>query len=330
VSAPVLRSAQFRREREAAWRDLDRLVTRVEAEGTRALTPAELSRLPLLYRATLSALSVARATTLDRNVVEYLEALAARAYVAVYATRRRFVDAVVDFFARRFPRAVRDLRAAVLLSAGAMLLGAVVGFAWVGADPDRYYAVVGDDMAGGRDPAASTETLREALYDDGNAADRLAAFAAFLFTHNAQVGILAFALGAAAGLPTFLLLFTNGLVLGAFAWLYASRGLSGELWAWLLPHAVPELSAVVLCGAGGFVVAHALVFPGRATRLENLARRGRDAGVLVLGAVALLLVAGLVEGVFRQAVHSVPVRYALAAVLAGALALWLVRAGRRT
>jgi uncharacterized membrane protein SpoIIM required for sporulation len=325
----VLRSAQFRREREGAWRDLDRLVSRIEAGGTRALSPADLSRLPGLYRATLSALSVARATTLDRNVVEYLEALAARAYVAVYAVRRRFADAVIEFFARRFPRTVRDLRAAVLLSAATMLLGAVVGYAWVGADPDRYYAVVPEGMASGRDPAASTETLREALYSEKNAAEALAAFAASLFTHNSRVGILAFAVGAAAGFPTFLLLFYNGLILGAFAWLYASRGLGVELWAWLLPHGIPELTAVVLCGGAGFVVAHAVVFPGRSTRLANLARRGRDAGVLVLGAVALLFVAGLVEGVFRQAVHSVPVRYALAATLAAGLAAWFGRGGRR-
>jgi uncharacterized membrane protein SpoIIM required for sporulation len=329
MSGPVLRSAQFRREREGAWRDLDRLVTRIEAGGTRGLTPAELSRLPGLYRATLSALSVARATTLDRNVVEYLEALAARAYVAVYAVRRRFADAVLEFLARRFPRTVHDLRWAILLSAATMLLGAVVGFVWVGAEPDRYYAVVPDAMSDGRDPAASTETLREALYSHKNAAEALAAFAASLFTHNAQVGILAFAVGAAAGLPTFLLLFYNGLILGAFAWLYASRGLGVELWAWLLPHGIPELTAVVFCGAAGFVVAHALVFPGQATRLENLARRGRDAGALVVGAVVLLFVAGLVEGIFRQSVHSVPMRYAVAAAMAAGLLFWLLPRRRR-
>jgi uncharacterized membrane protein SpoIIM required for sporulation len=328
MSAP-LRSAVFRREREATWRELERLVTAVEAGGPRALAPSELSRLPGLYRATLSALGVARATTLDRNVVEYLEALAPRAYVAVYAVRRRFADAAARFFGERFPRVVRASWRAVALAAAAMLLGAVVGAAWVAADPERYYAILPEGLSQGRDPATSTDELRAALYAEGDAASALAAFAGALFAHNAQIGLLAFAVGAVAGLPTLLLLFYNGLVLGAFAWLHASRGLSVELWAWLLPHGVPELSAVVLCGAAGFTVGHALLVPGRRTRLENLAVRGRDAGVLVLGAVALLLVAGLVEGVFRQTVHSVPVRYAVALAGAAGLALWVGRAGRR-
>jgi uncharacterized membrane protein SpoIIM required for sporulation len=209
-----------------------------------------------------------------------------------------------------------------------MLLGAFAGYALVASDSDRWYEIVPAGLAGDRDPSATTTTLREALYAEESPADRLAAFASFLFTHNAQVGLLSFALGFFAGLPTLFLMLANGLMLGAFSALYADRGLSGELWAWLLPHGIPELSAIALCGAAGFVLGHALVFPGRATRLENLARRGRDAGVLVLGAVVLLFVAALVEGIFRQAVHSVPVRYGLASVMATGLVLWIGFAGR--
>jgi uncharacterized membrane protein SpoIIM required for sporulation len=81
---------------------------------------------------------------------------------------------------------------------------------------------------------------------------------------------------------------------------------------------VTELGAVVLCGGAGLVLAQSLVFPGRRTRLRNLAEGGRRAAVVVIGAVCLFLVAGLLEGVFRQLVQSVPARYAVAgATLAG-------------
>ena len=46
----ALKSAQFRREREAAWRELEELLARVEKEGLQSLTAAELHRLPVLYR----------------------------------------------------------------------------------------------------------------------------------------------------------------------------------------------------------------------------------------------------------------------------------------
>ena len=323
-----LKSAAFRAEREATWRELEGLVERVERGGAERLGPAELARLPVLYRATLSSLSVARAISLDRNVLEYLESLGARAYLAVHGTRRRLGEALGDFFARRFPRAVRAHAPQVALSAALLLLGAVTGFGLTRTDPERFYAFVGAFGSDGRGPTSSTEALRQALYADRDAAQLLKTFAAFLFSNNARVGLTAFTLGFAGGVPSALLMFTNGLVLGAFAELYAGRGLGLEFWAWVLPHGVTELTAVVLCGAAGLAVGQALLFPGREERLPGLARRGREAGVVVLGAVALFFAAALVEGIFRQLVHAVPVRLAVAAASALLLFPWLARSGR--
>jgi len=47
----------------------------------------ELQRLPILYRAALSSLSVARTIVLDRNLLLYLETLSTRAFLAVYGPR---------------------------------------------------------------------------------------------------------------------------------------------------------------------------------------------------------------------------------------------------
>jgi len=323
-----LKSAAFRAEREASWRELEGLAGRAERGGLRALGPAELARLPVLYRATLSSLSVARAISLDRNLLEYLESLSGRAYLMVYGTRRHLWEALGDFFARRFPRAVRAHAVHLGLSAALLLLGLLTGFALTRADPERFYAFVDPAYAGGRGPTSSTESLRKVLYADRKAAEMLQTFAAFLFSHNARIGLTAFVLGFAGGAPTALLMFSNGLVLGAFGALYASRGLSLEFWAWVLPHGVTELSAVALCGAAGLALGQALLFPGQEERLAALARRGREAGVVALGAVALFFLAGLVEGIFRQLVHAVPVRYAVAAGSALALAAWLAGSGR--
>lgn len=323
-----LKSFEFRRERQASWLELERLVERAERSNVTKLSASELSRLPPLYRAALSSLSVARAISLDRNVVEYLEGLCARAHGCVYGVRRRLPDALGEFFARRFPRTVRAHSRGVLFALAIVLLGIAAGWSLCAADPERYYAFVEEALAGGRDPAATTEFLRDGLYGGGHDTGGLAAFASFLFAHNAQVGILAFCLGLLVGLPTFLLLLTTGLMMGAIGWLYGSRGLAVDLWGWLLPHGITEIGAVVLCGAGGFLVAHAIVFPGELSRLDNLAKRGRDAGVLVIGAVCMLMVAGLIEGIFRQTVRDVAVRYAVAISTLAFWSLYFTFAGR--
>jgi uncharacterized membrane protein SpoIIM required for sporulation len=335
VSVPVaavgiarLRSAAFRAEREGSWRELEALVGRMEKRGVRALSPAELARLPSLYRAALSSLSVARAISLDRNVLDYLEALSGRAYLAVYGTRRHLREALADFFVRRFPRAVRAHAWHVAIAAALLLLGCVTGHALTAADPERFYAFVDPAYAQGRGPASSTESLREVLYDAKGTAGLLQTFAMFLFQHNARIGLAAFAVGFAGAVPTGLLLFSNGLVMGAFGALYRGRGLGVEFWAWVLPHGVTELTAVALCGAAGLALGQALLFPGREERLAGLARRGREAGVVALGAVALFFAAALIEGIFRQLVHAVPVRYAVALGTAGVLFAYLATSGK--
>jgi uncharacterized membrane protein SpoIIM required for sporulation len=324
----ALKSAAFRAEREGSWRELERLVRKAERRGVRALAGAELSRLPLLYRATVSSLSVARAISLDQNVLGYLESLCARSYLLVYGTRRELREVVDEFFGRRFPAVLRKRRWYVALALSLLVAGIATGFALVTRDSERFYSFVPPAMAQGRGPTASTEALRDVLYTKDGVGHMLRTFAMFLFTNNAQVSLLAFALGFAGGAPSALLIYSNGLTMGVLAALYHGRGLSLELWAWLLPHGVTELLAVALCGAAGLLIGRALVFPGQRERLSALAEDGREAAVLVLGAVAMLFIAALVEGIFRQLVHSLVTRYSVAAAFALFWALYFSLAGR--
>ena len=318
IAAPQkMRSVEFRKERENTWRELEDLIADADKRGLRTLSAEQLARLPHLYRATLSSLSVARSISLDRALTEYLENLVGRAYFVVYGTRQHLRRQLSDFLLWKLPSTIRQAKWHIAVAVVVTLAATIAAFQLTSADMDYYYAFAGD-MAQGRTPASSTAELRDTLYHTESASGMLATFAASLFSHNARIGILAFATGFVAGLPTLLLVFYNGLVLGAFAALFHSRGLAIDLWAWLLPHGVTELSAVVLCGAAGLLLAHGLVFPGARTRMDSLRERGRTAAVIVVGAVGMLFFAGLIEGVFRQTVTSVPIRFAVA----GATAAW--------
>jgi uncharacterized membrane protein SpoIIM required for sporulation len=323
-----LQSADFRREREPSWRRLEEVLERADRVGVRRLAGRDLVALPALHRAALSSLAVARTVSLDRNLLEYLESLGQRSYVSVYGVRRPVRHVVADFALRRFPRLVRRHRRHLLLALFATLLGLLAGWVLTAGDAERFYGFVDPGLAGDRGPESSTESLRAGLYDDGHEAGDLGFFASFLFTHNARVAMLVFSLGFLFGVPTFLLLFANGLVLGAFGALFASRGLGWEFWGWVLPHGVTEILAILLAGAAGFAVAEGLAFPGSLSRGRALAARGREAGVVVVGAVLMLVAAGLLEGFFRQIVMDPTARWGVAAASAVAWTLYFVRAGR--
>jgi uncharacterized membrane protein SpoIIM required for sporulation len=325
--ADAIKSVQFRREREGTWHELESLVNAAEKKGLGALGADQLARLPHLYRATLSSLSVARTISLDRALAVYLESLVGRAYFVVYGTRQRLRRAVGDFVGRTFPATVRRARWHVLLAVVIVVAGAFAAYRLTSQDSDLYYSFVGE-MAGGRTPASSTEELRAGLYHTESFGEALGTFAAQLFNNNARVGILAFALGFVAGIPTLVLLFYNGLVLGAFVALYSSRGLGVDVWGWLLPHGFTELGAVFLCGGAGFKLAYGLVFPGARPRIDNLRAHGREAAVIVAGAIGMLFIAGLIEGIMRQTISNVVVRYVFASLTLVGWGLYFCLCGR--
>ena len=141
----------------------------------------------------------------------------------------------------------------------------------------------------------------ETLFKKPPAAEALTAFASFLFQHNAGIGMLCFALGAAFGVPVVVLLFYNGLVLGAMCAVFARQALTADFLAWIAIHGTTSWPAVVICGAAGFHLAGAMIDPGRRSRLAALSASGRRAATLVVGAVVMLFVAAGIEA-FRAPV----------------------------
>jgi uncharacterized membrane protein SpoIIM required for sporulation len=318
VSELQLKSQRFRTERERDWRQLETLVTKAEKRSASALSNAEILAMPVLYRSTLSALSVARETSLDQGLIGYLENLAARAYFFVYGARSTPLEQLNAFFSRDWPKGVQSIWRETLVALFVTALGAVVAYVLVGADSDWFFTFVDPGLAQGRDPTATQAALRATLYD-GADADGLSFFATYLFTHNAEVALLAFALGFAFGVPTIVVLLSNGAMLGAMVHVFVSKGLGYEFGGWLLIHGVTELFAIVLAGAAGLRIGWAVAFPGRQSRLEAMSGAGKAAGAVMMGVVIMLMLAGVLEGFGRQLITSDTVRYAIAG---GSAILW--------
>jgi uncharacterized membrane protein SpoIIM required for sporulation len=329
-TADPLRSARFRSEREAGWLRLDKLVTRAERGGIRALNYDEVQDLASLYRQAMSSLSVARDISLDRSLLDFLEQLCARAWLVVYAPQEPLGPLFSRLLARGIPQAVRRSGKALIIGFLAMVLGVITGWALYVQDPGWFFTFVPPDLAGGRTPNASAADLRASLYDANwsGSTDQLGAFAAALFSHNTQIAILVFALGAFAAAPSFLLTFYNGLMLGCFYMVFHDKGLGFDLFAWLSIHGVTELSAVCIACAGGARLGLAVLLPGSLTRPEALRRSGPDAVKLMLLAALMLVVAAFVEGYLRQIITSPGWRLVIGWGLGLGWLAWLGLAGR--
>jgi len=298
---PLVNATRFRLAHEADWHRLEQIVTRMEKRSIRSLSDDDLLALPALYRTTLSSLSVARDTSLDRALITYLERLCTRAYFQIYGVQTPAWRQLAGFFARGWPDAVRSLWRETLFCVALTFGAALLAYLLIRSDPSWFYSVIPEGMSEGRDPSASPEFLRSTLYDTPKNGF-LGAFATFLFTHNSQIAIFAFALGFAFAVPTVLLILYNGLMLGAIFEVFATKGLGFNLAGWLMIHGTTEIFAICIAGAAGIRIGMAIAFPGSESRGDSAVRAGRLAATAMAGTVIMLAVAGLLEGVGRQTI----------------------------
>ena len=318
--------AAFIAERRPVWARLEADLDDADRRGLGRLSVDEARALGRLYREVSGDLLLARSKAASVGVVDYLNALVARAHARIHPSRRPRLADVRRFYARGFPRLVRAERRAIALSAVCLFAGVLFGAGAMAVDGDAWVYLVPAEHQHFT-PKAHAEQANHHVAGPGNEA----AFSAFLFTHNIRVTVLTFAVGVFAGILTALLLFLNGVMLGSLAWVYATRGYGLFFWAWILPHGVLELSAVVLGGGAGFVLGGAVLAPGRLRRSDALREAAGRAVRLLLGLAPILVVAGLVEGSLSQwgdAVVSPWLKLAFAAAAGSLLWLYLLRAGR--
>jgi len=317
----ALKSERFRERRKDEWSELEFLLKRMDSSGIKKLNKEDILRLPRLYRSALSSLSAARATSLDQNVIAYLESLCTRAYYRLYGTQMGLGKRIITFLSYDWPRAAQKLWKDTAASALLILISTLVGFFMVQAEPEWFYSFVDAGLAGDRTPAASTEALRATIYTQHDDADGLGMFASYLFSNNSRVAIFAFALGFAFGIPTVFFMLSTGFMVGGFLGLFASRGLGVEMGGWLIIHGSTEILAIILAGGAGLHIGRAVAFPGKLSRVDSAALAGRTSGLLMAGVVIMLFFAGLLEGYARQLITSDGLRYLIGI---GLFILWML------
>jgi uncharacterized membrane protein SpoIIM required for sporulation len=199
----------------------------------------------------------------------------------------------------RIPEALAKTWRAQLAAWALLLLGITAGAALVSNDPQAVYGLVPTTL--GYEPdvldrlLSSPEARAHFLARSETPASANLLFGSWLFANNTRVGLLAFATGMLAGIPTVLLAVYNGVTVGALGAVFFRDELPVDFLAWILPHGVPELTAVTLCVAGGLVLGGAIAAPGRKTRAEALREAARSALLLFAVSVPFFLLAALIE-----------------------------------
>jgi uncharacterized membrane protein SpoIIM required for sporulation len=325
----IIDLTRFVESERAGWEELESFLDKLGADPGFRLDIEGSRRFHYLYQKTASDLSRIQTFAAEPDLLRHLEALVLRAYGEIHEVRNRAVRLhPVKWFFKTLPRTFRRHLGAFGLAVVITMAGCAFGGLALLADPSAREMLLPEHLH-------VTPTRRVA--DEERAPnDRLAGskttFSAFLMTHNIRVSLFALALGMTWGIGTAMLLFANGITLGAVAADYFRDGQGTFLLGWLLPHGAVEIPSILLAGQAGLVLARALI--GRSDRAP-LARRLRSVMpdlLILIGGVAILLTwAGAVEAFLSQ--YHAPflpygLKIALGAVELALLAVFLTFGGR--
>jgi uncharacterized membrane protein SpoIIM required for sporulation len=290
---------RFIETERACWSELEQTLNSLEAQPHVRMSLESLRRFHLLYERTAADLAKITTFSAEPQTRRYLENLVARAYGEIHETRQRRARLqLVHWFFRTLPQTFRLHARAFYLSLAITVAGCSFGALALVLDPPSKPVLMPFPHLLG-DPA------KRVAEEEQSRGERLSgqktSFSTFLMTHNIRISILTMALGMTWGVGTIVLLFYNGVILGAVAADYIRAGQTKFLLGWLLPHGVIEIPAILIAGQAGLVLAFALVGWGNRSPLTvRLRLISRDVVTLICGVGTLLVWAGIVEAFLSQ------------------------------
>ncbi len=308
---------EFIKQREADWKRLETLVN--SRRGRKPLTTAEVHELGTLYRAVASDLALARRDFPGQHMTIFLNQLLTHTHAYIYQQDSSNFGEFLRTFTYHIPILFRQASHYMLAAFLLFLIPAIIGFRLVYINPDIAEPLgLGDQ----RQILANHETWTDIPTDLRGAAST------FIMTNNIRVALMAFAGGIAFGLFSVYVLVMNGLSIGAVMGLAFHYEMGGSLFGFVIGHGVIELSVIFMAGGAGLQLGWALLNPGAYTRRDALAKSARRAVMLAVIAVPLLVIAGLIEGLFSPTESPLGVHVAVGLVSGAIMYAYLLLAGR--
>jgi uncharacterized membrane protein SpoIIM required for sporulation len=287
---------QFEAQHAAVWQELEAALA-ATTKRRRGAKAADRARIAALYRAACEHLAIAESRSYPVWLIERLEALTSRGHQLIYARADFGVDALRRLFLVDFPAAVRAHRLHVLIAlvvfAGPLVAVGVLSYVDPGLVLSLHDANVVDQY--------------EQMYgsDDGPIGRRTAdsdwAMFGMYILNNIGIAFQCFAGGLFFGIGSLFFLALNGALAGSIAGYVTWRGFGENFYSFVITHGAFELTGIVLAGAAGLVLGHALLVPGRHSRLAALELAARRAIVIVYGMTAMFVVAAALEAFWSSA-----------------------------
>ncbi len=292
---------QFEHQYHDDWSELERSLTDIadpKHAAAAGRTPPSGDRVGVLYRRACDHLALARARAYPAYMIDRLERMTSQAHQVIYYRPDYGIAKLRQFGSRQFPALVRAHAAYVAVAAATFVVPGVALALLVHWRPDLMLSMVSADTASGFEQMYSTSA--DSIGRMRTASTDWIMFGYYI-RNNIGVAFQCFAGGLFAGVGSLFFLAYNGAFAGAIAGYLTARGLSSTFFPFVSTHSAFELTAIVISGAAGLRIGHAVLAPRRLSRIDSLVQASREAIVLLYGVAAMLLVAAVIEAFWSSA-----------------------------
>jgi uncharacterized membrane protein SpoIIM required for sporulation len=278
-----MREAAFVKQNKEKWIAFEKAIN-----FNSAIHPDELAN---GYIQLTNDLAYAQTYYAESKTLLYLNSLASQAHQKIYKNKKEHRNRIIDFWGSEFPlffgQHLRTLGIAFLIFAVATAIGSISALN----DASFVRLILGDDYV--------NETLNNiakgdptAIYKGGS---EIGTFLGITI-NNIRVAFLAFAFGVITSVGTAYILFSNGVMLGAFITFFFTKGVFFEANKQIWLHGTIEIAVIIIAGCAGLIMGNSILFPKTYSRRVSFMKGAKDGLKVVVSTIPFFVIAGFIEG----------------------------------
>lgn len=304
-----MNEATFIKQNKKKWEGFESLIS---GEAN-----ANADKLAEVYIKITDDLAFSRTHFAQSQLTPYLNSLASSIHLSIYKNKKEDSSRFIDFWRVELPQVMSESLKYVLISFIIFTVSGVVG-ALSAAHDDTFVRLIMSDQYVNETLSNIDKGDPMAVYKQMGQTEM---FLGITF-NNIRVSFLVFVAGVFSSIATGYLLFSNGIMLGAFQYFFYQKGLlmTSVLTIWI--HGTLEISAIIIAGAAGIIMGNGLLFPGTHSRLQSFKNGAKKGLKIIIGLIPVFIMAGFLEG-FVTRMTGMPELIKIAIILASAVFIFI-------
>ena len=242
----------------------------------------------------LDDLSYAKTFYPKSKVTRWINGIAAGIYQSIYQNKRQDFSRLFRFWKYELPLLFRRYHKVFLFTFLLFLSFVFVGVLSSTTDPDYARQFFNHQVQQGyydQTIASIQKGDPFGVYKDDNPFSMFVKIA----YNNISVAFKTVIFGVLFGIGTILFMWTNGLMLGCFQYIFFSQGLGWQSVLVIWIHGTIEISSIVIASCAGIILGTGWLFPGTYTRKESFIRGAKDSVKICISLIPFFIIAAFFE-----------------------------------